>query len=109
MQVKKGRFGILGIIVAAVLIEVTAGAMYYTSQHIIQSTMERLVQTEMNAIYLCVHNKLAPVEVTIYNEAWVVSDYLEKPEDIYLITQNLVVRQNMIRTGRALRYGKKDS
>ena len=90
MQFKKGRFGILGIIVAAVLIEVTAGAMYYTSQRIIQSTMERLVRTEMNAIYLCVRNKLEPVEVTIYNEAWVVSDYLEEPEDIYLVTQNLV-------------------
>ena len=90
MQLKKGRFGILGIIVAAVLIEMTAGGMYHASQRIIQSTMERLVRTEMNAIYLCMRNKLIPVEVTIYNEAWVMSDYLNYPEDIYQITQNIV-------------------
>ena len=94
MQLKKGHFGLIGIIVAAVLIEVTAGAMYYTSQRIIQSTMERLVKTEMNAIYLCVRNKLVPVEVTIYNEAWVVSDYLNSPKDIYSITQNLVAHNS---------------
>lgn len=80
----------MGIIVAAVLIEVTAGVMYFTSQRIIQNTMERLVQTEMNAIYLCVRNKLIPVEVTIYNYAWVISGYLDQPEAIYEMSANLV-------------------
>ena len=97
MQLRKGGFGILGIIIAAVLIEMTAGGMYYTSQRIIQSTMERLVRAEMSAIYLCVRNKLMPVEVTIYNEAWVVSDYLNYPEDIYPITQNIVAHNPSFR------------
>ena len=67
------------IISAAFLLELTTAVMYYSAQNIIQKTMERLVNREMNAIYLCIRNKLTKVEVTIDNMAWMVSGDLENP------------------------------
>ena len=93
MQAKKGQLGFLGIIVAALLIEVTAGVMYYTSQRIIQNTMEQLVQTEMNAIHLSIRNKLIPTEILVYNQTWVVSGYLDYPKDMYELSE-MMVRHN---------------
>ena len=49
------------IIAAALLIELTSGVMYYSSQNIIQKMVDRLVTREMNAIYLCIRNQLAKV------------------------------------------------
>lgn len=68
------------IIAAAFLLELTTGLMYYTSQNIIQKTMVDLVQREMNAIYLCIRNQLAKVEVTVDNMAWVVRGDLAQPD-----------------------------
>ena len=44
----------------------------------------------MNAIYLCIRNKLSKVEVTVDNMAWVVTDDLEDPDWMYSITRRLV-------------------
>ena len=78
------------IIVAALLLELTAAGMYYTSQHIIQNTMERLVKTEMNALYLCIRNKLAAVEVAVDNMAWMVNENIDNPDDMFDLTSRLV-------------------
>ena len=78
------------IIGAALLLELTSGVLYYSAQTIIHRTVEKLIEREMNAIYLCIRNKLAKVEVTVDNMAWVVADDLEDPDWMYSITQRLV-------------------
>lgn len=64
------------IIGAALLLELTSGVLYYSAQGIIHKTVEKLIEREMNAIYLCIRNKLAKVEVTVDNVALVVSPSL---------------------------------
>ena len=78
------------IIGAALLLELTSGILYYSAQNIIHKTVEKLIEREMNAIYLCIRNKLAKVEVTVDNMAWVVADDLEDPDWMYSITRRLV-------------------
>lgn len=78
------------IIVAALLLELTSGVMYYTSQSIIERTVERLVKSEMTAIYLGIRNQLAKVEVTVDNMAWVVNDQLTEPDSMFVITRRLI-------------------
>ena len=78
------------IVVAALLLELTTGVMYYSAQNIIQLTMERLVEREMNAIYLNIRNHLAKVEVTLDNMAWIVTDDLPTPDSLFRATRQLV-------------------
>ena len=78
------------IIAAALLLEMTTGALYYSAQNIIQRTMQRLVEREMNAIYLCIRNKLVPVEVTTDNMAWVVSNEMAEADSLFAMTRRLV-------------------
>ena len=78
------------IICAALLLELTSGVLYYSAQTIIHRTVEKLIEREMNAIYLCIRNKLSKVEVTVDNMAWVVADDLEDPDWMYSITRRLV-------------------
>ena len=78
------------IIVAALLLELTTGVMYYSSQNIIHRTVERLVQREMDAIYLRIRNQLAQVEITLGNMAWVATDDLAEPDSLMTITRQLV-------------------
>ena len=86
----KSHTSLTVIIAAALLLELTTGVMYYAAQNIIQRTVERLVQREMNAIYLCIRNKLAKVEVTVDNMAWVVNEGLDEPDWMFDITQRMV-------------------
>jgi sigma-B regulation protein RsbU (phosphoserine phosphatase) len=86
----KANISLANIIVAALLVELVSGVMYYSAQNIIHRTVVKLIEREMNAIYLCVRNKLAEVEVTVDNMAWVVADGLEEPEWMYSITRKLV-------------------
>jgi sigma-B regulation protein RsbU (phosphoserine phosphatase) len=78
------------IIGAALLLELTSGVLYYSAQNIIHKTVEKLIEREMNAIYLCIRNKLAKVEITVDNMSWVVADGLDEPEWMYAITRRLV-------------------
>ena len=66
------------IILAALLLEMTTAILYYSAQNTIQQNVERIIQREMNALNLCIRNKLAKVEVTLDNMSWVVSRDLEK-------------------------------
>ena len=84
------------IIGAALLLELTSGVLYYSAQTIIHRTVEKLIEREMNAIYLCIRNKLAKVEVTVDNMAWVVADDLEDPDWMFSITRRLVVNNPSI-------------
>ena len=60
------------IILAALLLELTTGILYYSAQNTIQQNVERIIQREMNALNLCIRNKLGKVEVTLDNMSWVV-------------------------------------
>ena len=64
--------------------------MYYSAQNIIQKMVERLMQREMNAIYLCIRNQLTKVEVTVDNMAWVVSDDLAQPDSMFVSVRQFV-------------------
>ena len=89
-SVIKGNTSLTVIISAVLLLELMMGIMFYSAQNFIQRTMERLVGVEMNAIYLCIRNKLAQVEVTIDHMSWVVSESLEEPDWMYDVTRRLV-------------------
>ena len=90
MHALRTHVGLVVIIFAALLIELTTGVMFYTAQTIIQRTTERLVEREMNSIYLGIRNQLAKVEVTLDNMAWVVTDDLSTPDSLFRSTVQLV-------------------
>ena len=89
-QFIKTNINLTVIISAVLLLELMTGIMYYATQNLIQRSMERVVDSEMNAIYLCVRNKLAKVEVTIDNMSWVVSEGLNEPEWMFALTRRTV-------------------
>lgn len=86
----KSHVGLTVIIVAALLLELTTGGIYYNSQNIIQRTVVKLMERESNALFLCIRNKLADVEVTLDNMAWVVTDDLAEPDSLTRTTYQLV-------------------
>ena len=78
------------IILAALLLEMTTAVLYYAAQNTIQQNVERIIQREMNALNLCIRNKLGKVEVTLDNMSWVVSRDLEEDDWMFEITEMLV-------------------
>lgn len=88
----KTHTSLIVIVVAALLIELTSGVIYYTSQNIIRSTTINVMERENNALYLCIRNKLEEVEVVLDNMSWIVTDDLHHSDSLfrsaYQITQN---------------------
>ena len=78
------------IVVAALLLELSTGVLYYFAQNIIERTVQRLMDREMNAISLSIRNQMAKVEVTVENMAWVVTDDLADPDSLLRLTYQLV-------------------
>ena len=78
------------IVVAALLLELSTGVLYYFAQNIIERTVRRLMDREMNAISLSIRNQMAKVEVTVENMAWVVTDDLADPDSLLRLTYQLV-------------------
>lgn len=64
VHVLRTNISLTVIVVAALLLELTTGLMYYSAQNIIQRTIERLVESEMNNIYLNISNQLDKAMVT---------------------------------------------
>ena len=69
----KSHTSLTVIIVAALLIELTTGFIYYNSQDIIKRTTVRVMERENIALYLCIRNKLMEVEVVLDNMSWIVT------------------------------------
>lgn len=84
------NLGLTAIIAAALLLEITSSVMNYVNHNIIQDTMERLVEQEMNSIAFRIHNQLSKVEVTLDNMAWVVTDDLENSDSMFVFTRRMV-------------------
>jgi sigma-B regulation protein RsbU (phosphoserine phosphatase) len=84
------------IIVAALLIELTTGIIYYNSQDIIKRTTIQVMERENNALYLCIRNKLAMVEVVLDNMSWIVTDDLLLPDSLSRATYQIVENNPMI-------------
>ncbi len=78
------------VVVAALLLEITTGILYYTAQDIINRTLSLLIESEMNAISLSIRNHLAKVEITLDNMAWVVTEDLGEPDSLFSVTYQLV-------------------
>ena len=91
------------IIAAALLLELTTGILYYSAQNIIQHNMEQLMQREMNALYLCIRNKLAKVEVSLENMSWVVTHDLDEADWMFEITE-LFVKNNPFFKGSGIAF-----
>ena len=91
------------IILAALLLELTTGILYYSAQNIIQQNVERIIQREMNALNLCIRNKLGKVEVTLDNMSWVVSRDLENANWMFEITE-MLVKDNSVINGSAIAF-----
>ena len=91
------------IILAALLLELTTGILYYSAQNTIQQNVERIIQREMNALNLCIRNKLGKVEVTLDNMSWVVSRDLEEDDWMFEITE-MLVKKNPVINGSAIAF-----
>ena len=91
-KVVRKNLSLTVVIVAALLVELTMGVMYYSAQSILQTTMQQLVDREMNAIYLCIRNKLAKVEVTMENMAWAEGYDLREPDSLMSATRQILKR-----------------
>ena len=86
----KANVNLVNIIAAALLVELVTGVLYYSAQNIIYKTAEKLIEREMIALYLCIRNKLAEVEVTVDNMSWVVAEGLDEPDWMYDIARRMV-------------------
>jgi len=89
-QFLKTHTSITVIIVAALLLEVTTGVMYYASHRIVLLLTEQLISREMNAISLCIRNQLAKVEITLDNMSWVVTNDMTESDSLFRATYQLV-------------------
>ena len=94
MHVLRTNISLTVIVVAALLLELTTGLIYYNAQHIIQRTMERLVESEMNIIYLNISNQLDKAMVTAdslsaHDTSWL--DGLLNERKMYKSTQRFLV------------------
>ncbi len=78
------------ILIAALLLELTTGVMYYAAQDIIKQTVEKLIEREMHATSLTLRNHLAQVEITLDNMAWIETDDLDEPDSLFRATYQLV-------------------
>ena len=91
------------IILAALLLELTTAILYYSAQNTIQQDMERIMQREMNALNLCIRNKLARVEVALDNMSWVVGRDLEESDWMFEITE-MLVKDNPVISGSGIAF-----
>ena len=92
----KAHIGLLVIVVAALLIELTTAIIYYNSLDIIKRTTIRVMERENNALYLCIRNKLQEVEVVLDNMSWIVTDDLIQPDSLTRETYQIVENNPMI-------------
>ena len=92
----KANTSLTVIIVAALLIELTTGVIYYSSQDIIKRTIIRVMERENNALFLCIQNKLTEVEVLFDNMSWIVADDLLRPDSLVRETYQIVENNPMI-------------
>ena len=92
----KSYTSLLVIIIAALLIELTTGIIYYNSQDIIKRTTVRVMERENIALYLCIRNKLTEVEVVLDNMSWIVTDDLLQPDSLTRETYQIVENNPMI-------------
>ncbi len=92
----KANTSLTVIIVAALLIELTTGVIYYSSQDIIKRTIIRVMERENNALFLCIQNKLTEVEVLFDNMSWIVADDLLHPDSLARETYQIVENNPMI-------------
>ena len=103
MQKLRKNLNLTVIVSAALLLELMMGFMFYSAQNFIQRTMERMVNVEMNAIYLCIRNKLMKAEVTIDNMSWVVGEALNEPDWMFDITRR-IVKNNTLFWGSGIAF-----
>ena len=82
-KVTRNHLPLMVILGAALLLELTSGVMYYSAQDIIQRTVERLVDSEMNVISLNLRNHL--------DKAMVVTDSVLNEKKMYKSTQRFLV------------------
>ena len=92
----KSHTSLTVIIIAALLIELTTGFIYYNSQDIIKRTTVRVMERENIALYLCIRNKLTEVEVVLDNMSWIVTDDLIQPDSLTRETYQIVENNPMI-------------
>ena len=97
----KSHTSLTVIIVAALLIELTTGFIYYNSQDIIKRTTVRVMERENIALYLCIRNKLMEVEVVLDNMSWIVTDDLIRPDSLTRETYQIVENNPPERCSRA--------
>ena len=78
------------IVVAAVLLELTTGAMYFAARDLLRGAMERLLQRDMIAIAMSIRGQLARVEVAVDNMDWILRDHLGDPDSMFGLSRQLV-------------------
>ena len=105
-QVVRNNLPLTVIIAAALLLGLAMGVMYYSAQNIIQRTVQRLMNSEMNAICLSIRNRLDKVEMSVDTMSWNVNGR-QKLDDVinegkeYKSTQRyLITRSGFLLSGK---------
>ena len=86
----KPRAGLLIIILAAVLIEVTGAVQFWFAREGIREEVKYRAKSELHTTELKVENVMATVEVGISNNVWAVEQSLDRPDAMFDLVDRIV-------------------
>ena len=99
MDVKK-KIGIVILVVAAVLLEVTSLVQYWFASESIREEVVHRAHSELKVKSLTIQNALVAVEAAVKNMTWVVEKDLQHPDSMYSIARRLLVNNpNIVGVG----------
>lgn len=99
MDVKK-KIGIVILVVAAVLLEVTSLVQYWFASESIRDEVVHRAHSELKVKSLTIQNALVAVEAAVKNMTWVVEKDLQHPDSMYSIARRLLVNNpNIVGVG----------
>ena len=78
------------ILVAAILLELAMGVMYYSAQTVIKDMAEQYFERETKVASLRVSDYMRQVEVAVDNMTWVVQRNLHEPDSMYALAGKLL-------------------
>ena len=100
---RQAKSGLVIILTAAALMELTYVIQYWYSQKSIRGGMEQRAAVELRAKNLEIHNVIKCVEVAVNNMAWAVKNNLNKPDSMYSVTTKLL-QDNAVIVGSAIAF-----
>ncbi len=83
--------GVMIVIMAALVIELTFAVMYWLGRNIIRQEVEHRAEFELEVKKLEIQNELEDVETAATNVIWAVQQRLSQPDSLTVVTRQLVI------------------